>query len=149
MTIAYVGLGANLGDREQTILEAAHRIGAQRISTLIETEPWGVTDQPLFLNAVAEVPTTASPGVLLLQLLKVERDLGRIRDGNRWGPRLIDLDLLLYGDEIIDDEDLQVPHPHLHERTFVLQPLAELAPDLVVPGRGQVAELLRRIQSPT
>ncbi|CAB4688080.1 MAG: 2-amino-4-hydroxy-6-hydroxymethyldihydropteridine diphosphokinase [Actinobacteria bacterium] len=149
MTIAYVGLGANLGDREQTILEAAHRIGAQRISTLIETEPWGVTDQPHFLNAVAEVPTTASPGIFLLQLLKVERDLGRIRDGNRWGPRLIDLDLLLYGNEIIDDEDLHVPHPHLHERTFVLQPLAELAPDLIVPGRGPVAELLRRIQSST
>ena len=149
MTIAYVGLGANLGDREQTILEAAHRIGAQRISTLIETEPWGVTDQPHFLNAVAEVPTTASPGIFLLQLLKVERDLGRIRDGNRWGPRLIDLDLLLYGNEIIDDEDLHVPHPHLHERTFVLQPLTELAPDLIVPGRGPVAELLRRIQSST
>ena len=149
MTIAYVGLGANLGDREQTILEAAHRIGAQRISTLIETEPWGVTDQPHFLNAVAEVPTTASPGIFLLQLLKVERDLGRIRDGNRWGPRLIDLDLLLYVNEIIDDEDLHVPHPHLHERTFVLQPLAELAPDLIVPGRGPVAELLRRIQSST
>jgi 2-amino-4-hydroxy-6-hydroxymethyldihydropteridine diphosphokinase len=147
MTLAYIGLGANLGDREQAIRRAAELIGARRLSTIIETEPWGVTDQPPFLNAVAELETELRPRELLDELLRVERELGRVRDGRRWGPRAIDLDLLLYGEETIEEPGLSVPHPHLAERLFVLEPLAELAPALVVPGRGRVDHLLRGLQS--
>ena len=147
MTIAYVGLGANLGDREATVRRAAELLGAVRLSTLIETEPWGYAEQPRFVNAVAEVATDLAPRVLLERLLEVERELGRTRDGPRYGPRTIDLDLLLYGDERLDEPGLVVPHPGLHERAFVLGPLAELAPELVVPGRGSVKALLSRLQS--
>ena len=143
MTRAYVGLGANLGDREATIRRAAELIGAARLSTIRETEPWGYADQPPFLNAVAEVDTELAPRELLDALLGVERELGRERgEGPRYGPRTIDLDLLLYGEEKIDEPGLAVPHPHLHERRFVLEPLAELDPALTVPGRGAVTDLL-------
>lgn len=142
MIRAYIGLGSNLGDREQSIRRAAELIGARRVSTIRETEPWGIEDQPFFLNAVAEVETDLPPRRLLDRLLEVERKLGRTRDGARFGPRTIDLDLLLYGDETIDEAGLQVPHPRLHERRFVLEPLAELEPSLVVPGRGPVSALL-------
>ncbi len=148
MTVAYVGLGANLGDREASIRRAAELIGAVRLSTILETEPWGLADQPDFLNAVAELETDVGARALLDRLLEVERELGRVRDGERWGPRAIDLDLLLYGAERSDAAALQLPHPHLHERLFVLIPLAELAPDLVVPDRGPVADLLWKLQSP-
>jgi 2-amino-4-hydroxy-6-hydroxymethyldihydropteridine diphosphokinase len=144
---AYVGLGANLGDREATIRRAAELIGARRLSTIRETEPWGVEDQPLFLNAVAELDTELPPRALLGRLLEVERELGRTRDGSRYGPRTIDLDLLLYGAEELDEPGLTVPHPRLHERVFVLEPLAELDSALVVPGRGDVSSLLAGIQS--
>jgi 2-amino-4-hydroxy-6-hydroxymethyldihydropteridine diphosphokinase len=147
VTLAYVGLGANLGDREASIRRAAALIEARRLSTIIETEPWGGIEQPDFLNAVAEVESGLGPRPLLDRLLEVERELGRVRDGKRWGPRTIDLDLLLYGDETSDVAALQLPHPRLHERSFVLVPLAELAPDLVVPGRGRVADLLTKLQS--
>ena len=143
----YVGLGANLGDREESIRTAAELIGASRLSTIRETEPWGVEDQPLFLNAVAELETELGPQELLARLLEVERELGRTRDGERYGPRIIDLDLLLYGDAEIDEPGLAVPHPRLHERIFVLDPLAELAPELDVPGKGMVAALLAGLQS--
>ena len=143
MTRAYVGLGSNLGDREEAIRSAAEAIGATRLSTIRETEPWGYEEQPLFLNAVAEVETELGPRELLEELLEVERRLGRERaSGPRYGPRTIDLDLLLYGDETINEPRLTVPHPHLHERRFVLEPLAELAAGLVVPGRGRVSDLL-------
>jgi 2-amino-4-hydroxy-6-hydroxymethyldihydropteridine diphosphokinase len=147
VTLAYVGLGANLGDREGSIRRAAELLGARRLSTIIETPPWGITDQPDFLNAVAEVETDLGPRPLLDRLLEVERELGRVRDGKRWGPRTIDLDLLVYGGETSDVPALQLPHPRLHERLFVLVPLAELAPELVVPGRGRVANLLTKLQS--
>ena len=98
MTLGYVGLGANLGDREGSIRRASELLGAQRLSTIRETEPWGVPDQPSFLNAVAELETTMSAHALLDRLLEVERELGRVRDGMRWGPRTIDLDLLVFGD---------------------------------------------------
>ena len=147
MTIAYVGLGANLGDREATIRRAVELLGAQRVSTLIETEPWGYADQPAFLNGVAELATGEPARVLLGRLLEIERGLGRTREGPRYGPRAIDLDLLLYGNELIEEPGLTVPHPRLHERAFVLEPLAELAPALVVPGRGAVAALLAGLQS--
>ena len=147
MTLAYVGLGANLGDREGSIRRAAELIDARRLSTIIETPPWGMIEQPDFLNAVAEVETDVGPRPLLDRLIEVERELGRVRDGKRWGPRTIDLDLLVYGDETSDVPALQLPHPRLHERLFVLVPLAELAPDLEVPGRGNVANLLTKLQS--
>jgi 2-amino-4-hydroxy-6-hydroxymethyldihydropteridine diphosphokinase len=147
MTLAYVGLGSNLGDREATLRRAAELIGAQRLSTIIETEPWGYEHQPRFLNAVAEIDTPLESQQLLTHLLDVERRLGRERVGPRWGPRTIDLDLLLYGDEVIDEAGLQVPHPRLHERLFVLEPLAELAPELEIPGYGTVRELLAGLQS--
>jgi 2-amino-4-hydroxy-6-hydroxymethyldihydropteridine diphosphokinase len=143
LTLAYVGLGANLGDREATIRRAAEMIGASRLSTIRETEPWGYADQPSFLNGVAEVDTELGARELLDRLLDVERRLGRVRgSGPRYGPRVIDLDLLLYGEETIDEPGITVPHPRLHERRFALEPLAELEPDLLVPGRGSVAELL-------
>jgi 2-amino-4-hydroxy-6-hydroxymethyldihydropteridine diphosphokinase len=148
---AYVGLGANLGDREATIRRAVELLGARdgiellAVSTLRETDPVGVEDQPRFLNGAAAIETTLGPGELLGVLLGVERVLGRVRDGVRFGPRTIDLDLLLYGDETLDDPGLTVPHPRLHERRFALEPLAELAPGLVIPGHGRVLDLLARL----
>ena len=147
MTVAYVGLGANLGDRERTICRAAELIGARRLSGLIETEPWGYADQPLFLNAAAEVETHLPARSFLERLVEVERLLGRDRSGPRFGPRTIDLDLLLFGGEQLDEPGLIVPHPRLHERRFVLEPLAELDPGLDVPGRGTVRSLLAGLQS--
>ena len=147
MTVAYVGLGANLGDREQTIRRAADLIGAARLSPIVETEPWGFHDQPTFLNAAAEVVTTLTAREFLTHLLDVERRLGRERTGPRWGPRTIDLDLLLWGDERISEPGLEVPHPLLLERRFVLEPLAALAPDREIPGNGTVSEALAGLQS--
>jgi 2-amino-4-hydroxy-6-hydroxymethyldihydropteridine diphosphokinase len=147
MTRAYVGLGANLGDREAAIRRAAELIGARRLSTIRETEPWGYEQQPRFLNAAAELETRVGPRALLDRLLEVERTLGRTRQGPRFGPRTIDLDLLLYGTERIDEPGLTVPHPRLHERVFVLEPLAELDPELVVPGHGLVSDLLAGLES--
>ena len=145
MTIAYVGLGANLGDREGTIRAAVAQLpGLVAVSPLRETDPVGVTDQPQFLNGVAALETELAPRALLDVLLAVERRLGRERK-ERWGPRTIDLDLLLYGDEVIDEDGLTVPHPRLRERRFVLEPLADLAPTLVVPGLGGVEELLAEL----
>ena len=147
MTRAYVGLGANLGDREATIRRAATLLGASRLSPILETEPWGYADQPKFLNAVAEVETDIGPRRLLDRLLEIERELGRVREGPRYGPRTIDLDLLLYGEEVVEEPGLTVPHPRLAERLFVLQPLASLDAGLFVPGQGSVEALIRGLQS--
>jgi 2-amino-4-hydroxy-6-hydroxymethyldihydropteridine diphosphokinase len=145
VTVAYVGLGANLGDREETIRAAVAELpDVVAVSPLRETDPVGVTDQPQFLNGVAALETELAPRELLDVLLAVERRLGRERR-ERWGPRTIDLDLLLYGDEVIDEDGLKVPHPRLHERRFVLEPLADLAPQLVVPGLGGVEDLLAEL----
>jgi 2-amino-4-hydroxy-6-hydroxymethyldihydropteridine diphosphokinase len=145
MTRAYVGLGANLGNREGTIRAAVAQLpGVVAVSPLRETDPVGVTDQPQFLNGVAALETELPPRELLDVLLAVERGLGRERR-ERWGPRTIVLDLLLYGDEVIDEDGLTVPHPRLRERRFVLEPLAGLAPTLVVPGLGGVEELLAEL----
>ena len=148
MTRAYVGLGANLGDRERTLHEAVAALGAEEgievtaVSTLRVTEPVGVGEQPLFLNGAAVLDTTLGARELLDRLLAVEQRFGRVRVPGEHGPRTLDLDLLLYGDEQIDEPDLAVPHPRLHERRFVLEPLAELDPGLVIPGRGDVESLL-------
>ena len=145
---AYVGVGANLGDRRATIerpidlLRGTPGLEVLAVSTLRETDPVGYEDQPRFVNGALEVETTLTARELLDALLAVERDLGRTREGPRFGPRTIDLDLLLYGDERLDEAGLTVPHPRLHERRFALEPLAELAPELEIPGRGPVAELL-------
>jgi 2-amino-4-hydroxy-6-hydroxymethyldihydropteridine diphosphokinase len=147
VTLAYVGLGSNLGDRASTITQAADLIDAVRLSTIRETEPWGYEDQPAFLNAVAEVETALPPRLFLGRLLDVEAGLGRDRSGPRWGPRTIDIDLLLYGDLAVDEPGLVVPHPRLTERLFVLEPLAELAPSRKIPGNGTVSEALAGIQS--
>jgi 2-amino-4-hydroxy-6-hydroxymethyldihydropteridine diphosphokinase len=147
VTLAYVGLGANVGDREGQIRDAAALIGAGRLSRLIETEPWGLVEQPAFLNAAAEVETALPARAFLDRLLAVERRLGRLRTGKRWGPRTIDLDLLLFGDETIDEPGLTVPHPFLLERAFALEPLRELAPTLEIPGNGTVEEALAELQS--
>src|SRR5581483_5792557 len=147
VTTAYIGLGSNLGDRESTILAAAERLGPHRLSPIVETEPWGYADQPKFLNAVAEVETALGARALLDFLLEIERELGRVRDGPRYGPRSIDLDLLLFGDEVIDEPGLTVPHPRMAERLFVLEPLLALNPGLFVPGQGALEALVAGLQS--
>jgi 2-amino-4-hydroxy-6-hydroxymethyldihydropteridine diphosphokinase len=150
---AYLGLGANLGDRETTIRRALHLLGQDgeievvAVSTLRETDPVGLVDQPRFLNGVAAVETELAPRDLLRRLLALEQELGRTRTGPRFGPRTIDLDLLVYGNDVVDEPGLTVPHPRLAEREFVLEPLAELEPDLLVPGRGRVSDLLLGLQS--
>jgi 2-amino-4-hydroxy-6-hydroxymethyldihydropteridine diphosphokinase len=147
VTRAYVGLGANLGDREAAIREAASRLGPHRLSSLRETEPWGYEDQPSFLNAAAEIEWGQTPRALLDRLLEIEGELGRTREGPRYGPRTIDLDLLLFGEEVVDEPGLTIPHPRLHERLFVLEPMFELEPGLVVPGHGDLADLIAGLQS--
>jgi 2-amino-4-hydroxy-6-hydroxymethyldihydropteridine diphosphokinase len=149
---AYIGMGANLGNREETIKRAlallAGRPGVNvvAISSLRETDPVGFADQPHFLNGAAAVETELEPRALLAALLAVERELGRTRDGPRFGPRTIDLDLLVYGACEVAEPGLTVPHPRLAERAFALEPLAELDPELEIPGRGRVEDLLRGLQ---
>ena len=147
MTRAFVGVGANLGDRQATIDRAIDLLRAQldvvAVSTLRETAPWGYADQPPFLNGALEVDTELSARALLDVLLGVEHELGRVREGGpRYGPRTIDLDLLVFGKELVDEPGLAVPHPRLPERAFALEPLAELDPALVIPGHGRVSDLL-------
>ena len=150
MTIAYVGLGANLGQREETLrravelLREADGVDVLAVSRLRETAPVGVVDQPPFLNGAVAIETARPPRDLLDLLLEIERSLGRVR-AERWGPRTIDLDLLVYGDEVVDEPGLRVPHPHLHERRFALEPLVELAPELEVPGHGRVSAVLAEL----
>jgi 2-amino-4-hydroxy-6-hydroxymethyldihydropteridine diphosphokinase len=152
VTRAYIGLGANLGDREATIRAAVAELSASpdvelvAVSTLIETEPVGYLDQPSFLNGVAVVETTLEARELLGLLLATEARHGRDRAAApAQGPRTLDLDLLLYGDTEIREKDLQIPHPRLHERAFVLDPLLEVAPGLEVPGLGTLEALRARL----
>ena len=153
MTRAYVGLGANLGDKPAMLRAALEQLRGEReievvaVSSLHETDPVGYAAQPRFVNAVAAVETVLPARELLDRLLAIERRLGRTREGPRFGPRTIDLDVLLYGDEVIDEPGLEVPHPRLHERLFALEPLAELDPELVVPGHGPLGALVARLQS--
>ena len=147
MPLVYVGLGSNLGDREESIRRALElldgpEIAVERVSSLRETDPVGYEDQPRFLNGAAALRTELAPRELLERLQAVEGGLGRDRSGPRFGPRTIDLDLLLYGDEMVDEQGLQIPHPRLAERVFVLEPLAELDGGLEVPGLGSVQALL-------
>jgi len=145
---AYVGLGSNLGDREATIRRAVELLGERpgvevvAVSTLRDTDPVGYEDQPRFLNGAVALEVDLPPRALLEELLAVERELGRDRpQETRWGPRTIDLDLLLYGEETVDEPGLTVPHPRLAERQFVLEPLYELAPELTLPDGRTVRDL--------
>jgi 2-amino-4-hydroxy-6-hydroxymethyldihydropteridine diphosphokinase len=145
---AFVGLGSNLGEREATLWKALEGLGATEgievvaVSSFRETDPVGVVDQPRFVNGAAALETSLRPRELLERLLDVERSLGRDRAvEERWGPRTLDLDLLLYGDETIDEPGLEVPHPRLAERAFVLEPLLELDPDLRLPDGRPLRDL--------
>src|SRR4051812_4235721 len=151
---AYVALGSNLGDRRATLLAAVDALAANpdvdvvAVSTLVETDPVGLVDQPRFLNGAAAVDTTLAARELLALLLDVEHRFGRTREGvPAQGPRTLDLDLLLYGDEQIEEPGLRIPHPRLPERAFVLEPLAELDPALEVPGKGTIQALMARLHS--
>jgi 2-amino-4-hydroxy-6-hydroxymethyldihydropteridine diphosphokinase len=149
---AYIALGANLGDREANIrralreLEAGGGIHVKRVSKLIANAAVGGPENaPDFLNGAAEIETTLSPHELLHRLLGVERALGRQRR-EKWAPRTIDLDLLLFGNQVISDDELQIPHPLMHQRKFVLEPLAEIAPNLLHPTlKVRVGQLLKQL----
>jgi 2-amino-4-hydroxy-6-hydroxymethyldihydropteridine diphosphokinase len=149
---AYVAVGANLGERERTIraalavLDTTPGVRVVEVSSLQETDPVGYLDQPRFLNGAAAVETTLDPRELLALLLDVERQFGREREAvPAQGPRTLDLDLLLYETLEIDEPGLRLPHPRLHERPFVLEPLAELDASLEVPGKGEVRALLAEL----
>lgn len=148
MPIVHIGIGSNLGDRQTNCTEAINRLKRQGLtilkqSSMIETEPWGVTEQPLFINMAVEAETKLTPEELLEFLKATETDMGR-QESLRWGPRVIDLDILFYDDRVIESSDLVIPHPHLHERDFVLKPLSEICPDKVHPVlKKQIQELCR------
>lgn len=145
---AWLGLGANLGDARATLAKAVQELSRSSfaelvaVSSLYRTPPWGVENQPDFLNAVVALDTEWPPSDLLPRLLDAEARLGRVRSGERWGPRAIDIDLLMQDDHCIDQAELCLPHPRLANRAFVLVPWLELAPSLVVPGVGALADLL-------
>jgi 2-amino-4-hydroxy-6-hydroxymethyldihydropteridine diphosphokinase len=149
---AYVALGSNLDDPEAQVERGFAALAAlpgtllRARSRRYRTPPWGVVDQPDFVNAVARLETSLAPHALLDALLAIEARAGRVR-GLRYGPRVLDLDLLLSGECELREAGLTLPHPRLHERAFVLLPLADLAPDLEVPGRGRVADLLAQVDT--
>jgi len=145
-----IGLGSNIGDRQKNIMTAIQKLGQhaeisiEKISSLYETKPVGVTKQPDFLNGAISIATTLAPRKLLAVCLNVECQMGRIR-AERWGPRNIDIDILIYDDQVIADEALCIPHPRLQERSFVLIPLQEIAGDLLVYQGQTPGELLEKM----
>ncbi|NJD54988.1 MAG: 2-amino-4-hydroxy-6-hydroxymethyldihydropteridine diphosphokinase [Nitrospirae bacterium] len=137
MAIVHIGIGSNIGDRQENCREAIRQLGLQGVkvikeSSMIETEPWGVADQPRFINMAVEAETALMPSQLFIILKNIEKDMGRTA-AVRWGPRVIDLDILFYDDMVLDSPELKIPHPYLQERPFVLIPLAEIAPEKVHP----------------
>jgi 2-amino-4-hydroxy-6-hydroxymethyldihydropteridine diphosphokinase len=153
MTRAFVALGGNLGDPPSILRRALAALGGLPRTRLVahsrfyRTPPWGLLEQPPFLNAAAELDTALAPHELLDALLAIERAAGRVREGERWGPRTLDLDLLHMEGVVSHDERLTLPHPRIGERAFVLVPLAELAPELELPGQGRVVELLGAVDA--
>lgn len=152
--VAYVGLGGNLGEVATTLrsaVQALDRLPGTRLlraSRLYRTPAWGLETQADFVNGVAALETRLDPRGLLDALLETERDFGRQRDdGPRWGPRTLDLDLLLHGDAVIEQPGLRLPHPHLHERAFALVPLLEIAPDILIPGQGFARDALSSLET--
>lgn len=152
--VAFVGLGGNLGEVAATLRAATialARLPETRLlhaSLLYRTPAWGLEQQPDFINGVVALETSLDPRGLLDALLRIERELGRERNGGpRWGPRTLDLDLLLHGDAIVEQAGLRLPHPHLHERAFALVPLLEIAPDILIPGQGSARDALSRLET--
>lgn len=154
--VAHVGLGGNVGDAAAAVRNAAASLGdlpetrLLAVSRLYRTPAWGLRDQPDFVNAVAAIETRLDPEALLQALLALERAHGRTRadDGSdRWGPRTLDLDILLYGDAVVDAPGLRIPHPRLHQRAFALLPLVEIAPDAVIPGTGAARSVLASLET--
>ncbi len=154
MAIVYIGIGSNIGNRQENCREAVRQLALRglkvgRQSSMIETEPWGVAEQPRFMNMAVEAETDLSPKLLYDVLKDIETAMGR-RKAVRWGPRVIDLDILFYDDLILDTERLVIPHPLLHERDFVLIPLAEIAPEKVHPLLNKtIAELSMAVSQKT
>ena len=151
MPTVYIGIGSNIGEREENCLRAIALLDKNGVRTtkrsgMYETEPWGLKDQRRFINMVIASETALSPRELLLLLKRIEGDMGR-RPGEKWGPRLIDLDILFYDDLIIKESDLAVPHPMMSRRDFVLKPLAEIAPDKIHPVVARrISDLLRDLR---
>jgi len=148
MAIVYIGLGSNLGDRKKNCLRAIgllkqNGLSVTRQSSIYETKPWGVTEQPEFVNMAVKAETELAPFQLLALLKKIEKDMGR-QETVRWGPRILDLDILLYDDIIMNTETLTIPHPLMQEREFVLRPLSEIAGEKVHPVlKKKIGELLK------
>jgi len=149
---AFIGLGSNVGDGRTQLVAALEQVGCLpetevlRCSSLYRTAAWGIENQPDFTNAVAELETSLVPRDLLAALLAVEKQLGRQRSNRQWGERTIDLDLLCYEQVVMKDADLQLPHPRMHSRAFVLIPLTELEPDFVIPGMGPAVRCLDNLE---
>ncbi|EYE89379.1 2-amino-4-hydroxy-6-hydroxymethyldihydropteridine pyrophosphokinase [Fervidicella metallireducens AeB] len=152
MNTAYIAFGSNIGDSYSTIEKALRLIEERgmkitKVSEIIETEPYGYKEQPKFVNGAIEVKTRLSCREVLLTLLQIEKDSGRVREF-KWGPRNIDLDVILYNDEIYDEEDLKVPHPDMQNRDFVLKPLKDICPDYVHPVlKKSIAQLLYDLEN--
>jgi len=150
MAIAYIGIGSNLGNRQENCLRAIELLQKKGIivtkrSSLYKTEPWGVKDQPRFINMAIEIDTSLEPKELLKILKNIEKELGREKS-SKWGPRIIDLDILLFDDIILNEDNLKIPHPLMQERDFVLRPLCEIAPDIYHPLlKLSMYELMQKI----
>ncbi|NCO67173.1 MAG: 2-amino-4-hydroxy-6-hydroxymethyldihydropteridine diphosphokinase [Nitrospirae bacterium CG_4_10_14_0_8_um_filter_41_23] len=151
MSVVYIGIGSNLGNRQENCLRAIELLQEKGIivtkrSSLYETEPWGVKDQPLFINMAIEIETGLKPEELLRMLKDTEREMGR-KDSSKWGPRIIDLDILLFDNIVLNNKNLKIPHPLMHERDFVLRPLCEIAPDIKHPLlKLSIGDLLQQLQ---
>ncbi len=150
MAVAYIGIGSNLGKREENCLHAIELLQRREIivkkrSALYETEPWGITKQPRFINMAVEIETRLEPKDLLGVLKEIEKVMGREKSP-KWGPRIIDLDILLFDDMVLKEDELEIPHPLMHERDFVLRPLCEIAPDKIHPLlKMRICDLMQRL----